>query len=209
MGKQKVKYWVYRTRIYECNNEIVQANLIKPPPDSLIEQYSSLGFKSPMQDEPYNLKKVEFVYQINPKHPAPDNYLDSFGFSLYSKRLVELMDSFGVKFESFPVKMVDERGRLQKHLKYFIFHSLEGVLDAMDEKRSEWRGDYDIGVPRLVLDYNRFEHRPIFKCNHIWVPLMRDDLKREIQEQGISGFSFLSPERYRSGRYGFPPDFNE
>lgn len=202
-------YWIYRTRAFEWGNEIVQARLISPSPDLLMEQYASKGFRSPMQDEPYHLDDVDFVYQINPTHPAPDNHLDSFGFALYSERLVELMDSFGVKFEVFPVTMVDKHRNIQDHLKYFIFHSLEGVLDAMDEERSGWTGDHDIGIPRLVLDYTKFEHRPIFKCNHIYVPLMRDDLKKEIQHQGITGFSFLKPERYRSGSYGFPPDFDD
>jgi len=79
----------------------------------------------------------------------------------------------------------------------------------MDEEQSEWMGDCDVGIPRLVLDCSKFEHRPVFLCNHIYVPLMRDDLKQAIQCQRITGFGFLKPERYRSGSYGFPPDFDD
>jgi len=199
-------YWVYRTHAFIWRGTLVQAKLLSPSPHSLVKRYAASGFRSPMQDEPYNVK-LDLVYQINPKHPWPDNYLDSFGFSLYSERLVELMDSFGVKSEVFPVTLVDKHGTTQRHVRYFVFHSLEGVLDAMDEERSEWTGDYAIGIPRLVLDSARFPHRPIFKCNHIYVPLMRNDLKREIQQRGITGFDFLDPARYRSGSYGFPPEF--
>jgi hypothetical protein len=38
---------------------------------------------------------------------------------------------------------------------------------------------------------------------------MRGDVKQEIQAQGITGFGFLSPDRYRSGIYGFAPDYDE
>jgi hypothetical protein len=161
-----------------------------------------------MQNEPYGID-LALTYQINPKHPHPDNYLDSFGFSLYSKRLVELMQSFGVRSEVFPATLVDKQGNVQSHLQYYVFHLLEGVLPAMDEEQSGWTGDHDIGIPRLVLDYGKFEHRPIFKCNHIYVHLMRDDLKQEIQRQGITGFGFLAPGRYRSGSFGLAPDFND
>lgn len=201
-------YWVYRTRVYEWRSEIVQAKLISPPTHQLVDRHSVGGLHSPHQDEPYGVE-LDLVYRVNTKHLSPDNYLDSFGFSLYSERLVHLLSSFGVSSEVFPVTMVDTLGSVQHHLRYFVFHSLEGVLDAMDEEKSEWAGDHDLGIPRLVLNSESFEHRPIFLCNHIYVPLMRDDLKQEIRRQGITGFAFLAPERYRSGSYGFPPDFDD
>lgn len=201
-------YWIYRTRSYVCTGEFVQAKLVSPPAHSLVEEYAQLGFRSPLQDEPYNVE-LDLIYRVNPKHPFPDNYMDSFGFKLFSERLVDLMDAFGVRFEVFPVKLVSKHGTIEPAPRYFAFHSLEGVRNAMDESRSEWTGDWHNGIPRLVLDYSKFEHRPIFKCNHIYVPLMREDLKQEILRQGISGFEFLDPEQYRSGKYGFSPDFDD
>jgi len=201
-------YWVYQTRIYYWRSQYVQARLIEPPPRDLKKLYSDDGFRDPMQDEPYGVN-LALTYKINPKHPHPDNYFQSAGFTLFSGRLVELMQSFGVKSEVFPVTMVDQERNIQSDLKYYVFHSLEGVLEAMDEEQSEWTGDRDIGIPHLVLDESKFERRPIFLSNHIYIPLMRDDLKQEIQHQGITGFSFLAPERYRSGSYGFAPDFDD
>ena len=93
------------------------------------------------------------------------------------------------------------------NLKYYVFHLLEGVLNCMDEEKSKWTGDFDIGIPGLVLNYGQFEQRPMFWCNHIYVPLMRDDVKNEFQKQQITGFEFLEPERYCCGEYGPPPDF--
>jgi len=201
-------YWVYQTRIYSWHRQYVQAKLIAPPLDSLIGPDGPSGLRSPMQDEPFGFD-LSFTFQINPEHPHPDNYFQNAGFTLYSERLVQLMRSFDVKAEIFPVIMVDEQENPRHDLKYSVFHSLEGVQDAMDEEKSEWLGDLDIGVPRLVLDCRKFEHRPLFLCNHAFVPLMRDDLRQEIRREGITGFEFLQPERYHSGSYGFAPEFGD
>ncbi len=198
-------YWVYQTRSFSVGRRIVQARLLSPPIEQWLHPGSPGGIRSPLQDEPYEVVP-DLVYRVNPKDPAPDNYAESVGFQLYSRRLIELLTSFGVRFEAFPVTMVDRKKTVQRHLEYFVFHQLEGVLDAMAEERSGWMGDYDLGVPRLVLDHSRFEHRPIFVCNHVFVPLMRDDLRQAIQSEGMTGFAFLEPGRYRSGVYGFPPD---
>jgi hypothetical protein len=117
--------------------------------------------------------------------------------------------SFDVRAEVFPVTMVDRQGALLPELRYYVFHNLEGVREAMDEGQSEWIGDHDVGFPRLVLKDAGFEHRPLFKCNHIYVSLMRDDLKQEIRRQGMTGFAFLAPERYRSGQYGVALAFED
>jgi len=204
----EIKYWVYETKVYGEKDEYVQAKLVTPELHALSENDCGYGFDSPTQDEPYGVD-LALTYQIRAAFPHVDNYFESFSFKLYSTRLAELMLSFGVKSETFPVTMVDEHGKVQPQLKYVIFHSLEGTLDAMDEVKSEWRGNDDIGIPRLILDYSKFEHRPIFTCDKVFVELMRDDLKQEIQRRGITGFSFLAPERYRCGEQGFAPDFED
>lgn len=201
-------YWIYRTHIYTWRNQYVQAKLVAPSLRDLMKQQRSQDFQSPLQDEPYGFD-LKLTYQINPKHSQPDNYFQSAGFMLFSERLVALMQAFGVKFESFPVTMLDKQGNLQPDLKYFVFHSLEGVLDALNEEASHWTGDYDTGVPRLVLDYTKFKQRPMFKCNHLYIPLLRDDLKHAIQEQGITGFDFLALDKYHSGNFGPLSEFND
>ena len=205
---KKIKYWVYRTKSYVYEKTIVQAQLIDPDSHSLSSDYSNKGFRSPRQNEPYSFD-LKVVYKVRKNWLQPDNYAESYGFNLYSKRLVDLINEFGVKNETFPAKMVDEDGTGLKGLNYFVFHSLEGVQNAMDEQKSGWTGDWHVGIPTLILDYNQFEHRPIILVDKIYVPLMRDDLKKEIERREITGFGFLSPERYKSGSYGFPPDFED
>ncbi|MBX3001408.1 MAG: hypothetical protein KF893_22995 [Caldilineaceae bacterium] len=201
-------YWLYRTHIFSMRNRPVMAKLVSPVPTSTTDNDCGFGFTSPRQDVPYGVA-LEFTYQVSSKHNHPDNYAEDSGFTLYSQRLIDIMSAFEVKFESFPVIMVDEKGNELLDLKYWVFHSLEGVLEAMDEEKSGWTGNHREGIPQLVLDYSKFEHRPIFKCNHVYVQLMRDDLKQEIRRLGIAGIDFLAPERFRSGRYGPRPDYDD
>lgn len=196
-------YWIYRTDVYSWRGRNVQAMLVDPTARDLITIYGQHGFRNPQQQTPYGVD-LHLTFQVDPGFPHPDNYFQNAGFTLYSERLVDLMQTFDVKAEVLPVVMVDKHGAVLSSLNYFVFHVLEGVLNAMNEEASEWTGDRDAGVPRLVLDESRFEQRPLFYCNHLYVPLMRDDVKREIERRKITGFAFLAPEHFRSGGYGFP-----
>jgi hypothetical protein len=192
-------YWIYRTRIYAWRNQPVQAKLARPLPNQIKEVYSAFGFRDPMQNEPYGAD-LQLVFQVNPKHPHPDNYFNDVGFQLYSAYLVDLLQGFDVRAEAFPVMTIDKSGNELRNLTYFVYHPLEGVLPAMDEEKSGWTGDRDEGIQSLILDYSKFEPRPLFYCNHIYVPLMRDDLKRAIEQSGITGFDFFRPESYHTGQ---------
>lgn len=201
-------YWIYRTRTHLWRNRLVEARLIEPEPRLLRQAYSSATFRSPTQMDPYGVD-LHLTYQVRTQAPHPDLYPEWTGFSVCSHRLIRLMKEFGVYHESFPITMVDQHGNVQSQLDYGVFHCLEGVLPAMDEEGSEWSGADDIGIPRLLLDLAAFEHRPMFYCNHVFVPLMHDDLKQAIERVGITGIGFLRPENYISGRYGIAPAYEE
>jgi len=201
-------YWVFQTHIFTWRNKYVQAKLVDPMPIKLKDVYEKYGFRSPMQEEPYGVK-LQLTYQIDLRHSSPDNYFENAGFRLYSERLIRLMESFGVRAEYFPVSIIDRQSNVKTNPNYFVFHSLEGVLPAMDEVKSGWTGDRDSGIHSLVLDYYKFPHRPLFLCDKIYLPLMRDDLKQAIIEQSITGFEFLNPARYKSGKYGSILHFDE
>ena len=200
---QNPKYFITGTR---CP-EYVQANLLTPPTHERTLNDCGFGFRGAFQLAPYGVD-LKLTYQIDTKWPVFDNYPESKGFELYSKKLIGLMTDFNVKFEYFSARMVDEKGNELTNLEYYTFHLLEDLVDAMDEKKSEWKEEIR-GIPRLVLDYSKFEHKPYFILNKIFIPLVREDLKNEIVKRKITGFGFLSPEKYRSGKYGLPPDFND
>jgi hypothetical protein len=196
-------YWVYWTRIFSWKNQTVQAKLVEPRPDQVRTIFKLRG---PAQDETYG-PELKLTYQINEKHPKPDNYFENYGFTLYSAKLVEVMRLFEVKAEYFPVALVDKKGN-DLAAPYFVFHSLEGVQPAMDKIQSSWSGDRETGIPRLVLDESGFDHRPILLCDQIYTALMRDDLKQVIEEKSLTGFHFIKPEQYKSGKYGMLLDYD-
>lgn len=200
-------YWVYQKHIFTWRNKPVQAKLMEPSSDQLAKLYQKGSFRDPRVTQP-SIHSIEFSYQIDPRHPKPDLYFESFGLFLVSERLANLFKAFDVRAEYFPVTMVGPKGKVQIDLKYFVFHSLEGVLPAMEEEQSQWTGNYDIGIPRLILDLSKFEHRPLFLCDHLYLPLMRNDLKQSIQKNGITGFEFLDPRDFHSGQFGVSMDFD-
>ncbi|TSC85285.1 MAG: hypothetical protein G01um101416_976 [Microgenomates group bacterium Gr01-1014_16] len=149
-------YWMYRTRVGSYRNQLVVAKLVSP-------STPVPGIKSPFQEELYGVD-LNPVYQVNPKWRHPDNYCDSFGFNLFSRRLVDLMREFGVRHESFLADMVDKTGRRLLNLEYYVAHFLG----------------------------NMFEPGPLMIDNKKYKLLMRNDMMEEILQRGISGFEFLS-----------------
>jgi hypothetical protein len=193
-------YWIYRTAVQMAKNEPLMAHLVEPT--NLREKYRDEDFKSSKQIESYP-QKIQLKYQIMSRDLFPDNYADSHGFDLFSERLIELVKQFNVKFELFPVIFVDNNDCLVASPKYYTFHSLEGVIDAIDEVQSNLKTDPNdrtyLSIQKLVLDYDSFEHRPLFTCNKAGLQLMRDDLKQAIKAKNITGFQFLKPEKYSFG----------
>ncbi len=205
-------YWICRTRIYLHGKSEIVAKLMTPTGRDERQYYCGEGedrvfIQSPRQTKPYGVD-LKLTFMVNPKHRLVDNYATYTGFSLFSKRLVDLVREFGVKFETFPVRMVDKGENELKDMEYYVFHLLEPNLDAMDKQKSKWV-DFDKGIPILVLDLDNFEHRPMFVCNDVFLTLMRDDLRNEISRRGITGFSFLDPALYQSGEFGFAEDYGD
>ena len=196
--KGRPKYFVYQTNIYTSGGGIRQAKLLSKMPE----------IKSPMQDEPFGVN-FELTYQINPRFTPPDNYVGSHGFTLYSKRLIDLMEKYDTKFEKFPVKMVDKSKKELLGLEYFAFHLLEGVQDGIDEKASSFDKDNRPRIKKLILDYSKFDQKPLVLLDKVYIPLMREDLKDEIAKNQITGFGFLSVDKYIMNEFGFPPNFED
>jgi len=194
--KGRPKYFAYHTKIFTSGGGLRQAKLLSKMPK----------IKDPMQNEPYGLN-FELTYQINPRFTPPDNYVDSHGFTLYSNRLIDLMEKYSVKFEKFPVKMVDKSEKELSGLEYFIFHFLEDLQDGIDEKASSFNKYNMPRIKKLILDYSKFDHRPLVLLDKVYIPLMREDLKDEIVKNQITGFGFLSVDKYIMNEFGFHPNF--
>ncbi len=200
-------YWAFESSVTYWRRQMVQAELITPPSRPRSAADCGYGFRAPMQPDPYGVN-LWLTYRVNPRHPHPDNYLESFGFLLFSERLVQLLAAFGVQHEAFPVTIVDRHDRVLP-LRYSVFHLLNGAVEALDYEASGWQDDGSRSVARIALNEQRTEERPLFLLKPLYVRLMRDDLRQAIRRQGITGFRFLDPGRYRSGSYGLPPEYTD
>lgn len=202
-------YWIYTTRIAVQGGREVAATLVDPTTRHLNEQYGTTNLAKIVQHDLSAKDTLTFTFVADPNLQFPDNFFSPSGFSLYSDKLVRLLRSFGINQRVFDARLMDTQGNWIKELKYYVCELADAVLDAIDAKASCWNGDWDRGIPRLVLDETKIDDRPLFVCDRVFVTLMRDDLKKAVQESGITGFAFLDPARYRSGDYGFPPDFDD
>lgn len=209
------EYWVYQTNIGYHGQAMVQAQLLTPSrlgkgKDNCFyygPKGKEIKLKSAVQTKSYP-SNLKLTYEVNPNHRAFDNYVETNGFNLYSEKLVNLLKEFQVNCLTLPVKMVDPEKKELKEMKYYLFQFLDEPVEAMDEQKSHWTGEDDRGVDRLVLK-KEFDKKPLLLIDKLFVHLMRDDLKQEINKRGITGFGFLHPSKYKSGKYGFAPDFND
>lgn len=188
------KYFIYRTFIYTSGGGLRVAKLVSKMP----------AVKDPMQKEPYDVN-FELTYQINPRFEPPDNYADSHGFSLFSKRLIDIIDKYEVEYEKFPIKVVDKNGKELNNLKYWVFHLLEEYQDGLNEKASGYNENELSRIKKLVLNYSKFDHKPLFYLKKVYFPMIREDLKNDLEENKISGFTFVSADDYNPYHFNFAP----
>lgn len=203
----ETEYWLYGPDSPSYKNSYVQAKLVTPSKyfskkdgtDGFTygEGEDAVTIRSSAQPEPYGCK-LKLVYEVNPKHPRYDNYIESNGFKLYSKRLIDFMKEFGVDFEYFPVKIVDRDGKELLDYDYYIFHPFKKFVDALDNSKTDWSGDHQKKHNGIYLDLGKLKDRPpIFLLAGMYKSFMRNDLKEAIRKRGITGFSFLHPARYK------------
>ncbi|MDD3648442.1 MAG: DUF4274 domain-containing protein [Candidatus Dojkabacteria bacterium] len=202
----ETEYWLYGSEFLSYKNAYVQARLISTTKTVTKDGISSFSYgsgknaillRSPLQEEPY-AGDPKLVYEVNPKHPRPDNYKDSHGFTLYSKRLIDLMREFKVDSEYFPVKIVDREGNVLVDYDYYVFHPLMKTIDALDNAKTKWSGDRYEKHNGIYLDMSKLKDRPpLFLLADMYRPFMRNDLKEAIRKRGIAGFRFLHPIRHK------------
>lgn len=206
-ARRKDQYWSYRKESGVYGNHPIHPRLenydVKMEKDDC-----GFGFRSPLQEEPYGVD-LDLTFSVNPKWKLPDVCDTTCGLDLYSTAMIELMHEFGVKFETFPATLVNREGEKLPEQNYKIFHLMEPALEAMDIEKSQWQENWRIGVPRLVLDMKGLDHRPMFTVGKLYTRVMRDDLKQAIRERRLTGFAFLSLERFRSGKYGPRPYYDD
>jgi hypothetical protein len=130
-------------------------------------------------------------------------------FDLYSARLIGLLGDAGVRFETFPAGMVDERTGQVVPVKYEVFHLLERypVIDELVEEwnaRHGYKSEADAGggstattQSSIQASFSFYEPGPddapgakrlMFRLDdspqHV---VVHKDLKTALEEAGITG----------------------
>jgi len=211
------KFWVFRTMLGSYGQAYVQAELKTPNyfADGIHwygEGDDRVGIKTDRESESYGVN-LKLTYSVNPKHNHPDSYSENHGLDLYSDRLIDLLHEVGVDFESFPVKMIDRQGNELPELKYSVFHLLNAnEYGLIDLDASGWIEDEEYGergVNGIVLKEGYIVKNKMFHPAPLFCNMMTDDLRKLINERGITGFKFLHPLRYKSGKFGFSPNYDD
>jgi hypothetical protein len=211
------KYFCFRTHsLLHKGRKAIDLELLKPPVkvENGFSYYGeegwTSGIRSPLMMEPYGVD-LKIGFKTHDEWEHPDNYPTFAGFQVYSERLVNLMYEFDVKFEAFPVALFNQEGEKLEDLKYYIFHHLEGNLDAINLGKSESFTDKygDTKYKKVVLDYSKFEPRPLFFMNGIYTSVMREDVRQAIKDRGMTGFGFLDLDKYDVSEYGLMMDYDD
>jgi hypothetical protein len=72
--------------------------------------------------EPWIPPPPHLTFAVRSKAPLPDNYFTGTVFDLYSARLIALLRDAGVRFETFPVTIIDKK----THEELTVIHKKTG-----------------------------------------------------------------------------------
>ncbi len=117
----------------------------------------------------------ELTLLINTQAPILDNYQTGSNLNLYSAKLRRLIAPKRVQFETFPVKLVDQKTKQPLELDYQWFH-LQETRSALE--------DTSFSIPLF-----RVRENGMFVIIH-------KEFKAELDEAGITGceYTLLTPE---------------
>jgi hypothetical protein len=136
-----------------------------------------------------------FTFAINPRAPKLDNYWTGTEFDLYSRRLISILHQAGVKFETFPVTMIDHQTQEVLPVRYQIFHLLEQYA-GVDIEQSDIDGP---SIRKLVLNKRCLEEKPLLFRDEKQTDLVfiHQDLKVVLEKARITGCQFIPVEKFQ------------
>jgi hypothetical protein len=141
-----------------------------------------------------------FTFMINEKAPKPDNYQTGTEFDLYSPRLINIFREAGIKFETFPARIIDRKSKTPLAVEYEIFHLLEKGM-GIDIEKSDFDIDSPYDIRHLVMtEESMLADRLMFRDQKFkQLVLMHEQLKRQVEEVGITGCQYTPIEEYVVG----------
>jgi hypothetical protein len=183
-------YYLFEPAILPWGGGLLQA---EPVGDTATHQMRKPHW---WEAEPWIPPPPRLTFAISSKAPLVDNYsTGGMVFDLYSARLVRLLRDAEVRFETFPVKILDKKTHEELTtltdkktgkalpVDYEIFHLLER------RSRKEARADQASGNPRLMFR----------EADHISMVFIHEDLKVILDREKITGCEYTPGDRYGLG----------
>lgn len=148
---------------------------------------------------------LEYRFSEDPSDMLQDNlYGNGVSGLLVSKKIRSLFDSLEVhNIQYFPVKLINEAGGME--MEGYSFANIVGIYSVVDMTKSDVEeSDVREGllteINSLVLkDFDENDYPAVFRIKEKpRLVLVKDDLKRAIENSDITGLEFQKPEEYSS-----------
>lgn len=183
-----MSYYILEEDFLSWRNHLIQAEVTDEAAVRLQEFF--------WKPEPIRPDFPEFTFKASPFAPKPDCFKTGTLISLYSHRLVAIIQNAGVLCETFPALLVDRKTNepLEKQ-SHKVFHLMDVRL-AFDDKRSDL--DYEtLAIHSIVLSDECLQEEPkLFREKRWPYVLIHSSLKRRFEEKEITGFHFTPIEDF-------------
>jgi hypothetical protein len=129
----------------------------------------------------------------------PDNLYALTVMHLYSARLISLLSKYDVKFECFPVRLIDDKTGADIPSHHFAFRLLE-TMECIDYDESIIGGGPTPDIDKLALKSSCQEaNRPMFRLERFLLTIINSDLKTALENENITGLKYVAVQDYRLG----------
>jgi hypothetical protein len=141
--------------------------------------------------QPLNVSIPDITFAISKNAPLLDNYKTGWDIELYSERMINIIESFGVSFEIFPANIVDYKTGEKINATYKIFHLLE-IYKCADLKRSK---DGHIILSEECINRGRY----LFRLGEApQLVLIHKDLQDALESNQITGCEYNPLSEYQN-----------
>jgi hypothetical protein len=166
-------YYSLESKIISWNDRLVQAKLVNE--DLAYQPHWWLC-------DPVVTQLPLLKFAIDPAAPKPDNYWTGMEIDLYSARLINILRDMGVRFETFPVMLIDKTTSAAIDVQYKAFHLLDMYPVSKLRARDEQGKIVSISAPVKMFRLQKY-------INQI---IIHQDLKLIFDSSDIQGFSYRS-----------------
>lgn len=181
-------YYLFKEGLIDWHDTFLAAKVIEQP--ALEDQKIwNLG-KSLTNQNP------QFVFSMPKGAPLFDNQDTGGEYALYSSKLMTILRTTGIKFETFPAKLVTDDDNQEIDLKYEVFRLLE-ISDCIDQEKTSFVV-LDIGQRQIKVIAQPVYTSAFLKSGILLTRIagferdvvIHEDLKKIMEDAGITGCDF-------------------